>query len=104
MAGSIIIAQNVILGFNTVAFHYIVEKIRSHFDENRKFVMERIYEPLDEGGMTFIDISVASTDEFREFCGATARCRSECNANPTAYDVWWDRLWEMLSEDSRFYA
>ena len=105
MSGTIIIAEKNMLDMNTLAFDHIVEKVRPHFDSFNSPAMNRAYEPMDQGGMTFIDLSEASQNDFRDFCRATTQAKLMCSQNaPTPYDVWWDRLWALLSKDPRFDA
>ncbi|PTT92276.1 hypothetical protein DBR42_02305 [Pelomonas sp. HMWF004] len=105
MAGSIIVAKNGLLHLNTLAFDYVVERIRPYFQVINEEAMRLVYEPLDQGGMTFIALDEIPECHFRDFCRAFAEARLVANASaPTEYDVWWERLLEILKKDPRFDA
>ena len=105
MSGDIIISKEARLGMNTLAFLYVVERVRPCFRKSEEEAMRRIYMPHDEGGMNFISLSEVCAEDFRAFCRAAVNAEEKsARLGRNEYDVWWNRLSEKLVQDPRFHA
>jgi hypothetical protein len=70
MAGTIIISRGVGLPTGTLLFDYLGENIRARLQSTGQSVIAKAYEPMDEGGMTFITLDELDPLEFAQFLNA----------------------------------
>lgn len=103
MAGAILVAGNTGVSLNSLDFDYIIEKIRPRFNDGENFIMEQIYSPVDEGGMSFISLKEQNDDGFNAFLrAASIAYEIELKEQPlSAHRSSWDELIMVLRSDSR---
>ena len=70
MAGSIIISKDVQVLLSTSQFDYLVERVRRQFESSDLHVKDKVYFPMDEGGMTFISAEPLDAQGFTAFSKA----------------------------------
>ena len=99
------------LSISSRTFNIIVEKTRECFGSNN-FYIQKIYEPLDEGGLNIISLEEQNKEGFNIFYNATLlamRQYKQCENMPEenllredlAYGSWKELL-ELLREDNRY--
>jgi hypothetical protein len=103
MAGTILVDDDCGLATSTIEFDYLVERIRQAFAKNDEKFMQEIYEPLDEGGMTFISLTDTGVDGFRAFVRAAKQACSRAAAEEgfAQHRKQWTELLEILERDPR---
>jgi len=104
MAGSIFVSSETLLSLSSVQFDYLVEKIRAVALEVDKTYWSQIFEPMDEGGMSFISLEQQDISGFSVFCSAVtlAKEKSEAASAEGHYLALWNRLTTLLQQDSRY--
>ena len=105
MAGSIIISNDLILSVSTWQFDCIESQIRSELKLIDQSVFEKVYSPLDEGGMNFISAESLSANEFGDFVQAVMKAVERVKKNPHDQDLLslWEDLLGKLRADARFF-
>lgn len=106
MAGTILVGEKCGLATSTVEFDYLVERIRHAFTEGDEKFVQKIYEPLDAGGMTFISLSEAGVDGFRAFVRAAKQACSLAAVEDgyAQHSKHWVELLHILECDPRYAA
>jgi len=104
MAGTILISDNIGLATSTVEFDYLVERIRRAFDAGEEQLVSEIYEPLDEGGMTYISVADKGEEVFRSFGNAVMRAysTSKSEVSFSSYKERWLELISLIKSDPRW--
>lgn len=104
MAGTILIGEKKGLPLSTIEFDYLVERIRLAFNNVDEDFMREIYEPLDEGGMTFISLIGLNEKGFQAFAHATAQAYSQDSQEGaiSKYKSRWNELLAVLADDPRY--
>jgi hypothetical protein len=100
MAGTILISTEVGLPTSTVVFDYLVENLRKRLPPE---IVASAYKPMDEGGMTFIDLKLLGPANFQHVLRAVTELyeAKEVAARKHPYFLWWERLLELLRADVR---
>jgi hypothetical protein len=106
MAGTILIRKGGNLVTSTIVFDYIVERIRpilQYFDAE---ILRKIYDPLDEGAMTFIAANELSRDDFLIFVKATKKAYENSVQEPSFVNFKdrWLELIDLLEADPRYQS
>jgi hypothetical protein len=103
MAGTILITEKEGLATSTVEFDYLVERIRHAFLPEDSEIVSAIYEPLDEGGMTFISAADLGDDKFQTFVRAVRRAYAMSAQEASFHDHKdrWIELIKILDKDQR---
>ncbi len=104
MAGSILISDQVGIALSTRDFDYLVERIRVEFPLNDRRWASEIFEPMDEGGMTFISLIDCSGDGFCSFFNAVllAKKKAEDVEGYLFHAAQWEELLSSLRSDPRY--
>ena len=104
MAGTILISDNVGLATSTVEFDHLVERIRKAFVVGEEQLASDIYEPMDEGGMTFISVSDKDPEVLVAFGNAVMRAylASQNEASFPSYKERWLELIGLIKSDPRW--
>ncbi len=111
MAGFIHISSGTGLSISTLSFNRIVEYTRKLL-VNDNCCLQKIYEPLDEGGFNMISLEEQDKSGFHTFYNATKlafleyekgldRFKKEDSRYESTYQSW-DELLKMLKQDNRF--
>ena len=111
MAGYIHISSETGLSISTLSFVRIVEHTRNLL-ENDNCCPQKIYEPLDEGGLNIISLEEQDKEGFHTFYNATKlaffeykkginQFKKEDSRYESTYQSW-DELLKMLRQDNRF--
>lgn len=103
MAGTILIMGKDGLATSTVEFDYLAERIRCAFSPEEDAIVSTVFEPLDEGGMTFISTTELCKAEFQAFERAVKRAYaiSMQDASFQDYKERWIELIKILDKDPR---
>ena len=104
MSGTIIISEMCGFPTSTMLFDYLVENIRARLPTTAQSVTSKAYQPMDEGGMTFITLAQLDPSEFAEFLNAV-RSSFEAErkaARSDAHLTAWAELLALLQEDARY--
>ena len=103
MAGTILISKTSGVWLKSSQFDYIIEKIRQCFDDGQHDFRRQIYEPVDDGAMSFISLKEQSGDGLKAFLGAALRAsENDLRDDPgSANKSTWDELIETLRADCR---
>ena len=89
---------------STRQFDYLVERVRSQFESSHTHIREKVYFPMDEGGMTFISAEPLNADGFGAFTRAVMKAKTAAQGEETfsSFQNVWDELIEKLRSDPRF--
>lgn len=103
MSGTIIVSPGHGVATSTVNFDYLVERIRQSFDAVDDEVVSEIYEPMDQGGMTYISLADLSQGKFNSFVRAVMRAHSLAASEESyhKFSAVWEELLAKLKVDSR---
>ena len=103
MAGAILVSEKNGVSFKSLDFDYIIEKIRAHFNSGDNVILNEIYSPVDEGGMSFISLVEQTGDGFNAFFRAASLAYGdEIRAGVlSGRKAEWDKLLIALRSDSR---
>jgi hypothetical protein len=103
MAGAILVSENIGVSLNSLDFDHIIEKIRPFFSVGKDVFRDEIYNPVDEGGMSFITLVEQSEDGFIAFFqAATTAYQNELQERPlSARRGAWEELMQALRSDPR---
>ncbi|WP_339385769.1 hypothetical protein [Burkholderia sp. Ac-20379] len=103
MAGTIMIAKNNMMGTSTLEFDYLVERIRAAFPVEYKSIASAVYEPLDEGGMTFISAIDLDQESYCVFSDAVHRAYKDSmrEASFPLHESRWIDLLGIVENDPR---
>ncbi|MBU0600798.1 MAG: hypothetical protein KKD25_00135 [Gammaproteobacteria bacterium] len=103
MAGTILISDDQGLAISTVEFDYLVECIRGSFLPEDQSVAELVYEPLDEGGMTFISAVELDEHSYPIFAETVRRAcaTSRGAASFSRFEARWKEFLEIIEQDPR---
>jgi hypothetical protein len=103
MAGTILLSGNEGLATSTLEFDYFVDRIRTGFASQDEAVAAAVYEPLDEGGMTFISAADLDQAGYKAFAGAVKRAYEASIPEPSfpRHKDRWLELLGMIERDSR---
>lgn len=103
MAGTILVDDDSGLATSTVEFDYLVERIRHAFTKDDERFLQQIYEPLDEGGMTFISLTDTGVEGFRAFVRAAKQAcsRAATEEGFAQHRKQWADLLDILERDPR---
>jgi hypothetical protein len=111
MAGFIHLSIGIGFPISSRTFDVIVEKTREYLGINNYYV-QKIYEPLDEGGLDIISLEEQDKEEFNTFYNATvlAMEKYKCCKNISAEDLIeqdliyksWKELLDLLRKDKRY--
>lgn len=106
MAGTILVTDERGLAISTVEFDYLVECIRGAFLQEDQSVAELVYEPLDEGGMTFISAVELDELSYPVFAETVWRAyvASKGTASFSRFEARWKELLEIIEQDPRCKA
>ena len=88
---------------STVDFDYLAERIRAELMSKDPSVLTAAYEPLDDGGMTFLSLEALDGESYRIFVEATiqAELKVSTDASFSARSELWRQLYDMLQTDAR---
>lgn len=111
MAGFIHISSGAGLSISTLSFNRIVEHTRKLLVTDNS-CLQKIYEPLDEGGLNMISLEEQDKSGFHTFYKATKlaffeyeegldQFKKEDSRYESTYQSW-DELLKMLKQDNRF--
>jgi len=103
MSGTILVAEKAGLATSTSDFDYLAEKIRAAFLPEHESIKSAVFEPLDEGGMTFISAADLESKEFQAFARAVKDASVTAMVEPIAEPRrdYWMELCKLLEKDSR---
>jgi hypothetical protein len=103
MGGTILVSKGNGFATSTVDFDYLTERIRAELMWKDPSVLTAAYEPLDDGGMTFISLEALDDESYRIFVEATkqAELKASTDASFSTRSVLWRPLREMLQRDAR---
>ncbi|QWT22147.1 hypothetical protein KPL74_09080 [Bacillus sp. NP157] len=104
MSGTIIFSPGHGVATSTINFDYLVERIRQSFDASDGDVISEIYDPLDQGGMTYISLADLSQEKFNAFVRAVRRAYSLAASDGSyhKFTVAWEELLAKLRADTRY--
>lgn len=104
MAGTILLSENEGLATSTVEFDYLVDRIRNGFSAQDGAIAAMVYEPLDEGGMSFISAADLDAVSYKAFAQAVKRAYEISTKEPSfpAHKDRWIELLRMIDGDPRF--
>jgi len=86
------------VAFNSQGFHLVTERTRQKLDDS---VIKEIYNPLDAGGMPFIDLKHADVASVKAFHEATAEAFNEWRDENSVPFPEWQQLIRQLEADPR---
>ena len=103
MGGTILISKGRGFATSTVDFLYLVERIRVELTSLCSSVVVAAYEPLDEGGMTFIDLEELDGVSYCCFVESAKKAESKALADEPSFErsSLWTQLSNMLHSDAR---
>ncbi len=103
MGGTILVSKGNGFATNTVDFDYLAERIRAELMTKHPLVLTAAYEPLDDGGMTFLSLEALDGESYRIFVEATkqAEFKASTNASFSTRATLWRQLHDMLQRDAR---
>lgn len=81
---------------STVDFDYLTERIRAELRSKHPLVAKTAYEPVDEGGMTFLSLEGLDSESFHFFLEATKQAEAKASADASYPKR--SRLWRQLSD------
>jgi hypothetical protein len=108
MAGYICVSNVNGFGLSSSSFREIVERTRVNIIDDRE-LMNKIYEPLDEGYLDIISVEEQDEKGFNDFYVASSNALGEYKKEKSGSNHYlltiksWDELLDMLRQDSRFY-
>lgn len=103
MGGTILISKGNGFATNAVDFDYLAERIRAELMSKDPSVLTAVYEPLDDGGMTFLSLEALDGASYRIFVEATiqAELKASTDASFFAWSELWRQFHDMLQTDAR---
>lgn len=103
MGGTILVSKGNGFATNTVDFDYLAERIRAELKTKHPSVLTAAYEPLDDGGMTFLSLEALDGESYRFFVEAAKRAEliASTNASFSTRSKLWRQLHDMLQGDAR---
>lgn len=103
MDGTILVSKGHGFATSTFDFDYLGERIRAELRSKHPLVAKAVYEPLDEGGMTFLSLEGLDGESFRFFLEATnqAEAKASTDASYAERSTLWRQLSDVLWKDAR---
>lgn len=103
MGGTILVSKGNGFATKTVDFDYLAERIRAELMSTYPSVLTVAFEPLDEGGMTFLSLEALDDEAYRIFVEATkqAELKASTDASFSTRSALWRQLHDMLQRDAR---
>ncbi|NIA55064.1 hypothetical protein HAV22_15615 [Massilia sp. TW-1] len=103
MGGTILVSKGYGFATSTVDFDYLAERIRAELASKHPSVAKAAYEPLDDGGMTFLSLEALDGESFRDFLEATkqAEAKASTDASYPERSALWRQLSDVLCKDTR---
>lgn len=103
MAGTILIGNKSGLAISSIEFDYMIERIRGAFMPGEEGISARVFEPLDEGGMTFISAADVDASAYQVFARAVRRAyeRAMLEESFSKHQTSWLDLVRMIELDPR---
>ena len=104
MAGTILIAEKVGLPLGSFGLYYLIERIRTEFDDKDEMFKKEIYETLDDQGMPFIVLNRQKKVGFNAFVRAAERAYDKARHEEafSRYGHLWEPLFDLLKADPRY--
>ncbi|WP_145477518.1 hypothetical protein [Stenotrophomonas rhizophila] len=104
MAGAILIGEMGDISIGTIPFALIVNRIRSTFLPGEIAVRNKVFSPIDDGGMNFISAIDLSSDEFHAFAAAVEEVYRARNieGNLIVHESVWREIIDAIKMDSRY--
>lgn len=103
MGGTILVSKGRGFATSTVDFDYLVERIRAELMPKHPSVVIAAYEPLDEGGMTFISLEALDRESYCFFVEAItkAEVKASTDVSYPKRSTLWRQLSDILRQDVR---
>lgn len=103
MGGTILVSKGYGVATSTADFDYLAERIRAELTSKHPSVAKAAYEPLDEGGLTFLSLEPLDGESFRIFLEATkqAEAKASTDASYPKQSALWHQLSDVLKKDAR---
>ncbi len=102
MGGSILIAKDNGVALNSLTFDYIIEKIRPYFRDTEHQCRNEIYEPVDEGGMSFLSLWEQNEKGVEAFFYAVSTAfEQEIKEGDLSLEAVWNEILDAIKLDSR---
>jgi hypothetical protein len=103
MGGSVLISKGNGVVLSSRDFDYIIEKIRPYFPSNAHLFRDEIYDPVDEGGMSFLSLMEQNEKGVEAFFyAATSAFEHETEEERRSLEKTWNELFNAIKSDSRF--
>jgi len=104
MAGFISIAKGKGVSIGTSGFDYVVERTRRCFRPDEQAIQGEIYGPLDDEGMSLIEVDTQGEAGFNAFCRATELAYAEAVRDDPGNvpNSVWQELLRALQSDPRW--
>jgi hypothetical protein len=106
MAGTILIGKKSGLAVSSIEFDYMIDRIRGAFMPGEENIRKQVFEPLDDGGMTFISAADIDAHSYHVFSRAIRRAHEKAmleESFPKHQTAWLDLI-RMTDHDPRCSA
>ncbi len=103
MGGTILVSKGNGFPTSTVDFDYLAGRIRAELMTKHPSVLTAAYEPVDDGGMTFLSLEALDGVSYCIFVEATeqAELKASTDASFSTRSTLWRQLLDMLQRDAR---